>query len=121
MLVSYSGVRYGMSADMLGLAITIVIAPTGQASAHRLWPIHLYPLTRTALPPNMASTSPSGHTCVQIAQPMHHTLSICGCWAWGPLEYVFPFSSDARARASLFFKWFWYTRKGIAIAIAQIA
>jgi len=28
-----------------------------------------------------------------------------GMCLW-PLEYVFPFSSDARARASLFFKWF---------------
>src|SRR6267143_3920223 len=106
MLISYSRVRYGMSADMLGLAMPIVIAPTGQASAHRLWPIHLYPLTRTALPPNMASTSPSGQTCVQIAQPMHHMLSICGCWDWGPLEYIFPFASDSRALASLSFNFF---------------
>ena len=55
---------------MLGLAITIVIAPTGQASAQRPWPMHLWPLTMTALPPIMASTSPSGQTLVQVAQPM---------------------------------------------------
>ena len=39
---------------MLGLAITMVMAPTGQASAQRLWPMHLCPLTMTALPPSMA-------------------------------------------------------------------
>ena len=33
--------QVGMSAPMLGLAITMVIAPTGQASAHRLCPMHL--------------------------------------------------------------------------------
>ena len=59
-----------MSALMLGVAITIVIAPTGHASAHRPCPMHLYPLTMTALPPSMASTSPSGQTQVQVAQPM---------------------------------------------------
>ncbi len=59
-----------MSAAMLGLAITMVIAPTGQASAQRPWPIHLCPLTMTALPAIMASTSPSGQTLVQVAQPM---------------------------------------------------
>ena len=70
MEVSYSGVRYGMSAPMLGLASTIVIAPTGQTSAQRLCPMHLYPLTITALPPSMARTSPSGQTMVHAAQPM---------------------------------------------------
>ena len=35
---------------MLGLAITMVIAPTGQASAQRPWPMHLCPFTMTALP-----------------------------------------------------------------------
>ena len=59
-----------MSAPMLGLAITMVIAPTGHASAHRPWPMHLYPLTMTALPPSIASTSPSGQTVVQVPQPM---------------------------------------------------
>ena len=34
-------VNAGMSAPTLGLAITIVIAPTGHASAHRPWPMHL--------------------------------------------------------------------------------
>src|SRR5271169_1646981 len=87
MLVSCSGVRYGLSAPTLAPDITIVIAPTGQASAQRAWPMHLYPLTMTALPPSMASTSPSGQTVVQVAQPMQCELSICGCCDWGPAEY----------------------------------
>src|SRR6266567_6252977 len=68
--VSYSEVRYGISAAMLGLAVTIVIAPTGHASAHKPWPMHLCPLTITAFPPIIASTSPSGQTLVQVPQPM---------------------------------------------------
>ena len=42
-----------MSAPILGLAITMVMAPTGQASAHRPWPMHLCPLMMAALPPSM--------------------------------------------------------------------
>ena len=71
---------------MLGLAMTMVMAPTGQASAHRLCPMHLYPLTMTACPPSMASTSPSGQTVVHVAQPMQYCVSICGCWDCGPSE-----------------------------------
>ncbi len=41
MVVSYRGVRKAMSPPMLGLAITMVMAPTGQTSAQRLWPMHL--------------------------------------------------------------------------------
>ena len=41
MLVSNSSLMAGMSAPMLGVALTMVIAPTGQTSAQRLWPIHL--------------------------------------------------------------------------------
>src|SRR6267143_1391394 len=100
MLVSYSGVKYGKLADMLGLAITIVIAPTGQASAHRLWPIHLYPLTRTAWPPSIARTSPSGHTMVHVAQPMQFVVSICGCCDCGPSDRRLPFCAASRARVS---------------------
>ena len=79
MLVSYSASKGGISAPMLGLAITMVMAPTGQTSAHRLWPMHLYPFTMTALPPSIARTSPSGQTVVQAAQPMQCVASICGC------------------------------------------
>src|ERR1022692_3045063 len=69
-LVSYSGVRLGMSAPTLVPPITIVMAPTGHASAQSSWPMHLYPFTMTALPPSIARTSPSGHTLVQVWQPM---------------------------------------------------
>ena len=69
-LVSSSVVRYGRFALTPGAACTIVIAPTGQASAHIPWPMHLYGLISAALPPTMPSTSPSGHTCVQPWQPM---------------------------------------------------
>ena len=89
---------------MLGLAITMVMAPTGQASAHRLWPMHLCPLTMTALPPSMARTSPSGHTAVQIWQPMQCVVSMWGCCARGPSEYISPFSAARRARASRRFR-----------------
>ena len=75
-LVSNSGVSCGRSAPMLGLAMTMVMAPTGQASAHKLCPMHLYPLTITAWPASMARTSPSGQTVVQVAQPMQYCVSI---------------------------------------------
>ena len=56
-----------MSALMLGVAITISMAPTGHASAQSPWPMHLDPLTIAAFPPITASTSPSGQTSTQAA------------------------------------------------------
>src|ERR1700745_3149485 len=85
-LVSYSGVRYGRSALTLGLAITMVMAPTGQASAQRPCPMHLCGLTITPLPPKLANPAPSGHTSVHVPQPMQLPVSMCGCCACGPLE-----------------------------------
>src|SRR5260370_2576352 len=89
-----------MSAPMLGLAIAMVMAPTGYASAQRLWPMHLYPLTMTAWPANIARTSPSGQTMVHVAQPMQYVVSICGCCDWGPSERRLPFWAASRERAS---------------------
>jgi len=88
---------------MLGLAMTMVMAPTGQASAHSECPMHLCPFTITAWPPSMASTSPSGQTSVQPPQPMQLLVSMWGCMPRGPEENSFPFSEAARERASLFF------------------
>src|SRR5947209_3905820 len=65
----------------------------------------------TALPPIIASTSPSGHTVVQVAQPMHWALSMCGCCDFGPSEYTLPFSAAACARASRCFNFFRYPRR----------
>src|ERR1700675_3067033 len=58
----------------------------------------------TAFPPNMASTSPSGQTVVQAAQPMQEFASIFGCCDCGPREMILPFSAAERASASRFFK-----------------
>src|SRR5229473_4470217 len=99
-LVSCSAVRAGMSAPTLGLAMTIVMAPTGHASAHSPCPMHLWPLTITALPAMTAMTSPSGQTSTQAPQPMHCRASMCGCCARGPSEKSFPCSAAARAAAS---------------------
>src|SRR3990170_2723557 len=108
-----------MSALMLGLAITMVIAPTGHTSAHKLCPTHLYPFTMAALPPSMASTSPSGHACVQVAQPMHRVESMFGCWALGAPENNLPFSAAARAFASPLLSLWRYRTTGITITIAH--
>ena len=47
-----------------------VMAPTGQASSQRAWPTQRRPLTTTAVPPTMPSTSPSGQARTQAPQPM---------------------------------------------------
>src|SRR5580704_11614728 len=56
----------------------------------------------------MASTSPSGQTVVQVAQPMHHSASICGCWDCGPSDRNVPFfwaSWAASSRRSCSFRY----------------
>src|SRR5882672_7466040 len=120
-LVSICAFSWGMSLPMLGLAMTMVMAPTGQTSAHRLWPMHLYPLTITACPASMASTSPSGQTIVHVAQPMQLEVSIWGCCDCGPSDRIFPFSADSRARTSLAFCWLRYRRTKINVIVKAIS
>ena len=90
----------GMSALTLGFAITIVMAPTGHASAQRPWPMHLWPFTIAALPPITANTSPSGQTSTHAPHPMQWFASMWGCCARGPSETSLPRSAAASAAAS---------------------
>ena len=82
--------------------MTMVMAPTGHASAHRPWPMHLCPLTIAALPSIKASTSPSGHTVTHAPQPMQESVvnpRVLRLRAFG--ERRTP-RSDAGARQRLF-------------------
>src|SRR5579859_7679752 len=45
----------------------------------------------TSWPPSMATTSSSGQTVVQVAQPMQYCVSMCGSCDCGPSERSVPF------------------------------
>ena len=55
-----------------------------------------------ALPPSMASTSPSGHASTQVPHPIQDSRLMWGCWARGPSEKSFPCSAASMAAFSRF-------------------
>ena len=102
MLVSYSGVRAGISELALALAITMVMAPTGHTSAQMLWPMHLWPLTMVALPFSRPSTSPSGQASTHVPHPMQRVEIDMWMLCPRPVGKIFPCSAASIAAFSRF-------------------